>query len=297
MDVGVVIPAFNAAPYVGRAIESVLAQTVAPSRVVVVDDGSVDETAMVVESFGRGVICVRQENRGVAAARNRGARESGTEWVAFLDADDVWLPTKLERQWGRVGGSSAGAVFTAVELVAEDLTPIARGPVSEVRDDLAALLLHGATIPQGTSSTLLVRYSIFTGIGGYDETLSTMADWDLLIRLRLRTRFAHVLEPLVLYRRGTMSRNVELLEHDSVRILQKAFSSLDIPLPVRGLRRRCLAWNDLVLSGSYLSAGSYARAVTLGVRSVLRDPTLAGRIVGSPFRRLRRCRSGQATVV
>jgi glycosyltransferase involved in cell wall biosynthesis len=284
MDVGVVIPAFNAAPYVGRAIESVLAQTVPPSRVVVVDDGSVDETAMVVESFGRAVTCVRQENRGVAAARNRGARESETEWVAFLDADDVWLPTKLERQRSRVRGCGAGAIFTAVERVAEDLSPIARGPVPDVKDDLATLLLHGATIPQGTSSTLLVRYSIFTGIGGYDETLSTMADWDLLIRLRLRTRFAHVLEPLVLYRRGAMSRNVELLEHDSVRILQKAFTSLDLPPAVRGLRRRCVAWNDLVLSGSYLNAGSYARAVKLVVRSVLRDPTLVGRIVGFALR-------------
>jgi glycosyltransferase involved in cell wall biosynthesis len=297
MDVGVVIPAFNAAPYVAQAIESVLVQTVPPSRIVVVDDGSVDETAMIVERFGRAVTCVRQQNRGVAAARNRGAREAGTEWVAFLDADDVWLPTKLERQGSRVRNSGAAAVFTAVALVAEDLSPIPRGPVSDVRDDLEALLLHGETIPQGTSSTLLVRYSIFSGVGGYDETLSTMADWDLLIRLRLRTRFAHVWEPLVLYRRGTMSRNVELLEHDSIRILEKVFASLDIPPTVRGLRRRCLAWNDLMLSGSYRNAGSYSRAVKLAVRSVLRDPTLAGRILGFPYRHLRGRWSGQAATV
>jgi glycosyltransferase involved in cell wall biosynthesis len=247
----------------------------------------VDETAEIVATFGHTVTCIRQQNSGVAAARNRGAREGGTEWVAFLDADDVWLPTKLERQWNRVRESGLAAAFTAVALVAEDLAPLPGGRVSSLRDDLEALLLHTESIPQGTSSTLLVRYTTFAEIGGYDETLSTMADWDLLIRLRLRTAFAYVAEQLVLYRRGTMSRNVALLEHDSTRILQKAFDSLDIPPAVRALRRRCLARNDLVLSGSYLYAGSYIRAVQLAMRGVLREPVLAGRILGLPFRRLK----------
>ena len=294
MDVGIVIPAFNAAAYVGQAIESVLVQTLPPSGIVVVDDGSVDETALVVKRFGCRVTYIRQENRGVAAARNRGAAESRTEWVAFLDADDVWLPRKLERQWALQRDSGAAAVFTSVALVAEDLSPNPNDSVYGVKDDLEALLLHGESIPQATSSTLLVRYSTFATIGGYDETLSAMADWDLLIRLRLLVPFAHVVEPLVLYRRGRMSRNVRLLEHDSTRILQKAFTSLDIPAEARGLRRRCLAWNDLVLSGSYLHTGSYGRAVRLAVRALLRDPLLAGRVVGLPYRVLSRLLSRPA---
>jgi glycosyltransferase involved in cell wall biosynthesis len=296
MDIGVVIPAFNAAPYVAQAIESVLGQTYPASRIVVVDDGSVDETAKVVERFGLAVTCIRQENHGVAAARNRGARECGTEWVAFLDADDVWLPSKLERQRDRVRDCDAVVVFTATPLVSKDLSVLPRRLVSDVRDDLEALLLHRGNIPQGTSSTLLVRYSMFAAIGGYDETLSTMADWDLLIRLRLQTVFAHVAEPLVLYRRGTMSRNVELLERDSRRVLEKAFTSLDIPPALRGLRRQCLAWNDLVLSGSYLHAGRWARAAQLALRGVLRDPTLVGRILGFPYRHLKRHWKGHASV-
>jgi glycosyltransferase involved in cell wall biosynthesis len=297
MDVGVVIPAFNAAKYIEQTIESVLAQTVPPSRIVVVDDGSVDETAEIVATFGRALTCIRQENRGVAAARNRGARESETEWVAFLDADDVWLPTKLERQGSQLRASDAAAVFTGVTLVAEDLSPIPSSTGSDVRDDLEALLLHGETIPQATSSTLLVRYSAFAAIGGYDETLSAMADWDLLIRLRVRTLFAHAAEPLVLYRRGAMSRNVELLERDSTRVLQKAFTSLDIPVAARGLRRRCLARNDLVLSGSYLQTGRYRRAVRLAVRGLLRDPSLAGRVLNLSYRHLRRRVNGQPATV
>jgi hypothetical protein len=100
-----------------------------------------------------------------------------------------------------------------------------------------------------------------------------------------------------LYRRGTMSRNVELLEHDSSRVLQKAFTSLDIPPALRGLRRQCLAWNDLVLSGSYFHAGRFTRAVQLAVRGVLRDPTLAGRILGFPRRHLARRRNEMLTRV
>src|SRR5262249_24184516 len=160
--------------------------------------------------------------------------------------------------------------------------PVPRRPVAAVRDDMEALLFHRGGIPQATSSTILVRYMTFAAIGGYDETLSTMADWDLLIRLRLRTPFAHINEPLVLDRRGSMSCNVDLLKHDSVLILQKAFNSLDIPPAVRELRRRCLAWNDMVLSGSYLHAGCWTRAAQLALRGVLRDPRLVGRIVGFP---------------
>jgi len=293
MDIGVVIPAFNAAGYVGQAIESVLAQTLRPSRIVVVDDGSADETAAIVERFGRAVTCIRQENRGVAAARNRGARASETEWIAFLDADDVWLPTKLQRQQRCLQGSEAALVYTAVTLVAQDLSPIATARVAGTRDDLEALLLHRDNIPQTSPSTLLVRYSTFAAIGGYDETLSTMADWDLLIRLRLRTSFVQVNEPLVLYRRGSMSRDVELLERDSTRVLQKAFTVLDIPPSVRRLRRRCVAWNDLVLAGSYLHTGRWGHAVRLAARAVLRDPPLAGRIVGLPYRHLRRGLGGR----
>ena len=96
--VSVVIPTYNRAGTVGRAIASALAQTDQDREIIVVDDGSTDATAAVVARLGDAVRYVRQENRGVAAARNRGIREARGAYVAFLDSDDEWLPEKLDRQ-------------------------------------------------------------------------------------------------------------------------------------------------------------------------------------------------------
>ena len=97
-DISVVIPAYKAERCLARAIESVLAQTLPAAEVIVVDDGSRDATAAVAGRFGDPVRVIRQENAGPAAARNHGVREACSAWIAFLDADDAWLPEKLERQ-------------------------------------------------------------------------------------------------------------------------------------------------------------------------------------------------------
>jgi glycosyltransferase involved in cell wall biosynthesis len=291
----VVVPAFNAARFVGEAIEAALSQTLPPERVIVVDDGSTDGTAEIAGRFGSNVACVRQPNRGVAAARNRGASMAETEWLAFLDADDVWLPTKLDRQREALVATGASAGLTALRLFYDDDTPSRDVGMSDVRTDLSALLMHQVNVPQGTSSTLLVRAPVFRAVGGYDEALSTVADWDLLVRLRLVAEFAYVPEPLVLYRRygGTMSRNAEVLERESVQVLTKAFASKDLPRDVRCLRNRCFAWNDVILSGSYFWTRRWSRAVRLGLRGVWRDPRLINRLLGFPGRHAVRLWTGQ----
>src|SRR5262245_53259028 len=96
--ISVVIPCHNAAAYLRSSIDSVLAQTVPPREILVIDDGSTDESATVAMSYAPRVRVVKQTNRGPASARNRGIEEATGEWIAFLDADDVWRPQKLERQ-------------------------------------------------------------------------------------------------------------------------------------------------------------------------------------------------------
>ena len=288
MDIGVVIPAFNGERYLAAALESVLAQTVPPRRVVVVDDGSADGTAEVAGKFGGSVTCVRQANRGMAGARNRGAQEVGTEWLGFLDQDDVWLPTKLERQQRSIAASHHEVAFTAICVVDPELKPIAQRGTQAIRTDLEALLFRDESIPQSTPSTMLIKRSLFESVGGFDEELGMSADWDLLVRLRLRTEFAYVAEPLALYRRhgSNLSRNVAILERESIRVLEKSFAAHDLPSEVSRLRRRCLAWNDAVLSGSHFWTGSWGRAVLFGARAVWRDPRLIGRVAGFPTRQL-----------
>jgi glycosyltransferase involved in cell wall biosynthesis len=263
--------------------------------VVVVDDGSPDASAEVAASFGERVSCLRQPNSGMAAARNRGAREAATEWLAFLDQDDLWLPAKLERQRDAAMSSGAPAVLTGVQFVDGSLRPLEVSRPS-VRTDLEALLFRHPDMPQATPSTILVRHDLFDAIGGFDERLGMSADWDLLLRLRLHTDFAYVPEPLVLYRRhgANESRNLAALERESIQVLEKAFASLALPKALRRRRRRCLAWNDAVLSGSYWGVGRRAHAVALGLRALFRDIRLVKRAAAFPVRRFQRLAKGAA---
>ena len=290
MDVGVVIPAFNGEQYLAEALDSVLAQTLVPNRVVVVDDGSTDGTAEVARHFGGVVTCVSQVNHGMAAARNRGVEELATEWLAFLDQDDVWLPTKLERQFMSVAATHRKVVFTGIRVVDSRLTPFADMGIGTVRTDLKALLFRDAAIPQSTPSTILIERSLFELVGGYDENLGMSADWDFLVRLRLQTEFAYVPEPLALYRRhvSNLSHNVAILERESIFVLEKSFAACDLPSEVQRLRRRCFAWNDAVLSGSHFWAGSWGRALQFGARALWRDPRLMCRVAGFPARQFAR---------
>lgn len=113
-DISVVIPAYNAEGCVVRAIESVLAQSLPVDEVIVVDDGSRDATAEVAGRFGSPVRVLGQANAGPAAARNHGVREARSEWIAFLDADDEWLPRKLERQAVHLGDARTGVIHCYV---------------------------------------------------------------------------------------------------------------------------------------------------------------------------------------
>ncbi len=280
--VSVIIPVFNGAAYVGAAIDSVLRQEMDGVEVVVVDDGSTDATPDVLRTFGTAVRPLRQENQGVARARNAGAALGRGQYLAFLDADDLWRPGKLARQLGALAEQpSAQACATAFEVVDDQLRPLeVRGGVEVGLDDL---LLRGNLI--GTPSTVMVERGLFEAVGGFDPALSQCADWDLWIRLRTRTRLAAVREPLVLYRShpGNMSRSVPLLETDGRRVLEKAFA-MDLPEELRDQRKRAFAANDMVLAGSYFHAGRRADAMRCAIRALGGDWRQAGRLAGFPFR-------------
>ena len=127
--VSVVIPAYNMARYVGASIESVLAQTLPPDEVIVVDDGSSDQTAKVVEEFAAHVRLLRQEHMGYTVAMNRGIQEATGSLLAFQDADDLWEPEKLERQCAAIDTNpDVDAVFGHMEcFLSPDVDPEAAG--------------------------------------------------------------------------------------------------------------------------------------------------------------------------
>jgi glycosyltransferase involved in cell wall biosynthesis len=225
LSISAVIPTYNRRAHVLRAVESVFAQTSPVDEVIIVDDGSTDSSADAVRKhFGSAVTVLQQPNSGVSAARNRGVRAARGEWIAFLDSDDIWFPQKTERQMEalRQLGEDVGLCFTDnlfggnpdMMFSRFEETGFMHAPKIGVLHDPIRYIVGGRE-PFFTSS-LLIRRSLLTGMGGFDEALSIREDTDLVFRLSLLTQFGFVGEPFVQIDR-TPSRELGLCNLYSIR--------------------------------------------------------------------------------
>jgi len=297
-QISVIIPAYNASRTVGAAVDSVLAQTFPDFEVLVIDDGSQDDTAEVVRARDDPrVQCVRTQNGGVSVARNRALEHAAGPYVAFLDADDAWLPTKLERQHAAMTEKpGVGVCFSSAQLVDDDLRPVGIDWAVARADYTEAILLEGNVVRAGGTS-VLARTSMVHEAGGFDPRLSQCADWDLWLRMSLFTSFLPLHEPLVEYRivGGTMSSDPELLERDTFTMLDKFFASSASPA-YNHLRKRAYANRSMVCAGTYLHAGRLRDSMRCVVAALRSDPRTVGRLVSFPVRwadRARRRLMGQ----
>lgn len=184
--VSVVVPAYNAAQTIGRALESIAAQTLRPAEVIVVDDGSVDATADAAAAMQAALgetrlRVIRQENKGAGAARNRAVHEASQPYLAFLDADDEWLPEKLARsmQVLRDGGYLLVAHDYLDATPDGDVHVDCRRRFKEMPDPYTSLYLKGY-IP---SISVVTRRDAVIAAGGFDETLRNAQDFDLWLKL------------------------------------------------------------------------------------------------------------------
>jgi glycosyltransferase involved in cell wall biosynthesis len=289
LKVSVVIPTYNHARFVGQAIESVLSQTLPAHEVIVVDDGSSDNTQEVLNPYASPVRVVRQQNQGVAAARNNGARFATGDFLAFLDADDVWLPRKLELQAARFGGKhEPGLVHCGVEDINDAGLPLCRhldGLEGRVATDL---LLFRRPVILGGGSGIVIPRAVFEETGGFDTQLSTSADWDLFYRIASRYEVGFVAEVLLQYRLhgSNMHGNVRAMERDMLLAYDKAFNAADPEL--YRLRRRCYGNLHAVLAGSFFSARQYRGFTKHMFKSLLLTPNNISQFTGYPVRLWRR---------
>ncbi len=174
-DISVVIPAYNAGRFVGEAIESALAQDLPPAEILVVDDGSDDDTVAVVDSYRGRVACIRHDtNRGVAAARNTGVRHAAHEAIAMHDADDRMLPNRLRAQATRlVAGPEVGCVLGRQKPFTHDGGP------------LPPWVLDHDGQPRAYGPSLLLAWSrTYDVVGFYDESFRFAENLDWLVRVR-----------------------------------------------------------------------------------------------------------------
>lgn len=224
--VSVILPAWNREALVGRAIESVLAQTMGDLELIVVDDASTDGTAAAVEAHAARdprVRLVRSPgNLGGGGARNLGVAHARSGLIAFQDSDDRWLPEKLERQLAALAAEPGAALCYCGSLYwGEARTYYIPEPgFGRFSGDMSVELLRGNST---STQTVLMHRALFDAAGGFDPAFRRYQDWDLMIRLAQATRFAFVAEPLVLIYQtpGNLSSS---LRNDAVwraRILEK----------------------------------------------------------------------------
>ena len=248
ITVTAVIPTYNRARLLGRAIESVLGQTRPVDELIVIDDGSTDETREVVARYGDRVRYIFQGNRGVSAARNRGIEEAHSAWIAFLDSDDEWLLNKIELQCGAVQLHPDAALCYASYWWIDIAGTTKLKPCTPV-DGLWPAIRMGNLFPP---SVVMAQRCALERVGGFNERLRAGEDWDLFIRMAAQYSFVSVDEPLLRYYElpGSASLDLATTLPDTLSIVD---SSLLINLS--GWRRylwrqRIRSW--LYYQGAYL---------------------------------------------
>jgi glycosyltransferase involved in cell wall biosynthesis len=287
-SISVVVPCYNAAPFVSTTLRSVFAQELPPSEVIVVDDGSGDGSADLVEREFPQVQLIRQANQGVAAARNSGIAASRGDWIAFIDADDYWTPIKLREQWERLQREPRARLAHSAfrgwwtvrpEPTHEDLAALDERAQLSARwrgcDGWAysALLLDCVV----WTSTVLMQRSLLDEVGAFDTRLRIGEDYDLWLRASRVTPFAFLQRPHALYRKHPTSITTTApTDCYPARIVEAAVARWGYESP-DGSRadpaevRRSLASRWCNYAGMNVSAGQLERARRFGANAVRAD--------------------------
>lgn len=224
--VSTIIPAYNAARYVGAAIESALAQTYTDNEIIVVDDGSSDDTPRVLESYGSRITFLRQPNAGVSAARNKALSVASGELIAYLDADDMWHPEKLEKQVEFLDAHPrCGIVHTDVDVIDAEgrvVTPaFNRTTGREVPSGRCMMDLLRRSHVQ--LLTVMARHEAVRAAGGFDERLTGGEDYCQWILISMDGwEVGYLDEPLAMYRwsPGSLSSNERRMRAELIRLFE-----------------------------------------------------------------------------
>ena len=256
--VSIVIPTYNRSELLRMSVESALAQTYPNVEIIVVDDGSTDDTAALVSQYTDQVTYLKQDNQGVAAARNAGFRASAGEYATFLDDDDLIMPTKIEHQVQVLASRpEVGLVHCRYYYADKDgnlLDKVGLLPEGEVLEEL----LCGNFVWMGAP---LIRRQCLDRAGYFDQEIpSVIADWDLWLRIALAgTPFACVQEPLGAYRvqQDSMLANVAELERATFTVFDKVFANPQLPADAVAVKEHARGRWRFWISCRYYAAGRW----------------------------------------
>lgn len=248
--VSIVMAAYNAGPYIEQAITSILAQTYSNFEIVIINDGSIDNTESEVEKFlpHDKIKYIHQKNSGQTAAKNKGIKESVGDFVAFCDADDFWHPKKLAKQLLKFDEKSIGVVYSDIQSVNGTGNHIKNHETLDGKEgNLLNELLFNNFIPFGTA---IIRRSCLSQNQGFNEKYKMGIDWDLWLRISTNWNFAFIPEKLYFYREweGQMSRNYNG-RYTGAQTILKNFYSANSDKIHRSIYRKALS--DIYANYSY----------------------------------------------
>jgi glycosyltransferase involved in cell wall biosynthesis len=272
MKISVVIPGYDTAACIRGALDSALAQSYPAHEIIVVDDGSSDDTAAIVSSYGDRARLIRQAHAGVSVARNRGVAAATGEWIAFLDADDVFWPHKLALQKAAVDADPRlRLVYGAARMVrgGRELRRIKTFPSTKL---WPALRYRSPILP----STVLLRRDSFLAVGGFDASLRVAEDWDLWLKL------VHAYSPAVFHGVDEVLSDYTIVEgslsSDPMRLFETKMGMIEERL-LRGTRAlERLRWRRKILAFFHIDAAialrelGDPRSFELAARSLLDWP-------------------------
>lgn len=263
--VSVIIATYNCAQYLPEAIESVFKQTLKDWELIIVNDGSTDETDEIVNPYcaDQRVKYISQENRGLAAARNRGMKDSKGEYIQFLDADDLIHNEKLKRQGDYLDGhKDVDVVFSEYSFFKDDLQGILiEPPCRKFSKDIRKDMLKGNLIV--VNSTLAKRSAIEKA-GGFDETLTSTEDWDLWLRLlQSGAAFVRINDKLAFVRlhQKRMSRNSLNMYWGRYRVIQKVLKNIARKSIYWPTAKGCYVRSKLALAREYVCRKKIKKAI------------------------------------
>lgn len=251
--ISVVIPAYNAEQTILETLDSVFQQTFTDFEVIVIDDGSTDQTVALLKEIQDPRLQVfSYHNGGLPTARNRGIACASGDYIAFLDADDLWTVDKLELQLAALqADSAAGVAYSWTCNMSQSGEAFYPGHSVNYSGNVYAQLLLGNFLASG--SNCLIRRDAITSVGEFDPSLKSYEDWDYWLRLAARWTFVVVPKYQILYRQspGAMSSKIEVMEHYGSIVIERAFRLA--PLELQPLKKQSLAVNYQYLAGLCLA--------------------------------------------
>lgn len=288
--ISAIIPTYNYAPFLKDAITSVLEQSIRDLELIVIDDGSTDDTAEVVETIrDQRLFYHFQDHQGISVARNAGIRLSSGKYIAFLDADDIWIPQKSALQIQVLEKNPCiGLVYGSYMLVDSSRKPLITREAEIVTADWLEKLICGNYVA-GSASTSMVNRDAFLKAGLFDPYLSAGEDWDMWLRIARYFEIRglkEVVSCIRLHERNLTSR-AGMMDQGYQTVLDKFFNQPDLPVHLHKLKNKARSKAKIAAGVLAARRGDYKLSVILSLQALrfqMFDPDAYNLICRSIFR-------------